>query len=217
MSERKHPEKVLALLESIAEEQREIEELGRKILMADGGNLFQMDFLVIGAVKRFVSNSAAFRRMIADWNLTTARSILRLHIDTGLRFSAAWLVADPHEFASKVLGGESINRLKDLNGRRLTDAFLVERRSSEFPWLPIVYENLCGFIHFSGSHIFASVKEIESDSRTVNFKIGEKDLNYPEFSWVEVIEYYSMATEILRKPLAGYLAIKCRASSVNLP
>ena len=135
-----------------------------------------------------------------------------MHIDTGVRFSAAWLVDNPHDFASRVLGGEQINRLKSMDGIKLTDSYLIEKRAQEFPWLPVVYKNLSGFIHFSGSHIFASVKSIASDNRTMNFEIAETDDNYPEFSWTEVMRCFSNATEILRHYLTGYGATKVRFS-----
>ena len=212
MSHPEHPSAVQALLEALEKEQAELIQLGSSVIMADDGSLFPVDFLVLGTMKRFASTSAAFRQMISAWNLTTARSLLRLHIDTGLRFSAAWLVTDPHAFASKVLGGEQINRLKSHEGKKLTDAYLIEKRSSEFPWLPIVYQNLSGFVHFSGSHIIASVRSLNPDSQTMNFEIGETDNNYPEFSWTEVIDYFSKATGILKLYLNGYGATKVQFS-----
>lgn len=212
-----HPPRVLALLQQLEREQIDIIQLGSRVVMADDGAFFPLDFLVMGTLKRFASTSAAFRQLITAWNLTAARSLLRIHIDTGVRFSATWLTSDPHRFASKVLGGEQINRLKSRDGKKLTDAYLINMRSSEFPWLPAVYQNLSGFVHFSGSHISASVGSISSENQIVTFEIGEQDTRYPEFSWTEVIEYFSMATGILSQYLKGYGATKVLFSKSSPP
>lgn len=86
--------------------------------------------------------------------------MLRTHIDTALRFSAAWLVQNPHEFATLVISGQPINKLKDRKGQRLTDARLVTARSGDYPWLPNVYENLCDYVHFSASHLAAAASQL---------------------------------------------------------
>ena len=63
------------------------------------GKLYAMDMFVLGAVKRTLSANAAMILMVQTWNLVTARTLLRTHLDTALRFSAAWLVDDPEKFA----------------------------------------------------------------------------------------------------------------------
>ena len=99
--------------------------------------MYMMDFFAIGAIKRNVGTARAFRAMIESWNLVCARALLRMHIDTALRFSAAWLVQDPHSFASQLLGHERIDRMRDSNGRRMTDAYLVSVRSLDWRSPPV--------------------------------------------------------------------------------
>jgi hypothetical protein len=77
-----------------------------------GENMFGMDMFVLGAVMLTLSaNSAnsAKKLMIQTWNLVAAQSLLRTHIDTALRFSAASLVEDHEAFAADVLGGKQID------------------------------------------------------------------------------------------------------------
>jgi hypothetical protein len=133
----------------------------------------------------------------------TARTLLRTHIDTALRFSAAWLVENPHVFAKKIIAGERINKIKDRKGNLLSDAYLVECMSASRPWLPEVYKQLSGFVHFSGSHVFASVASLDDKGR-VSFHLSEFDLDYPEESWTELIDCFREATKILAEYLHGY-------------
>ena len=170
--------------------------------------MFPLDFMTFGAVKRNLSLTAAMRSMVESWNMICSRSLLRLHIDTSLRYSAAWMVEKPHDFATQVLGGERIDRMKDREGKRLTDAHLVAVRSADYPWLPDVYERLSGYVHFSGSHIFDSIASLNKESRTVHFEITDSDLKFPEASWVEVLDCFRDATGMLAKYLHGYRVTK---------
>jgi hypothetical protein len=203
-----HATGVTALLESVKGDRDAMLRLGMAVFGSPGAPMFSLDLLAFGAVKRNISTAHAFRMLVQSWNMVCARSLLRIHIDTGLRFSAAWLVEKPHDFATSVLRGERIDKLTDRDGKRLTDARLVDVRSSEYPWLPDVYENLCGYVHFSARHIHASVESVNTEDRTVGFAITEADLNFPESSWTEILECFREATAMLAKYLHGYVQTK---------
>jgi hypothetical protein len=214
----KYPEHTQAVRERIAQIAADRDALlnaGLRVLGAGGANIFMLDFLAVGTVKRYLSTASAFQLMIETWNLVCARSLLRMHIDTGLRFSAAWLVKDPHAFASSVLGGARIDKLTDVHGRRLSDAHLAQVRSAEYPWLPAVYKSLSGYVHFSASHIFDSIATMDEETRTVHFNISDTDTKFPEFSWLEVTECFIEATELLSRFLLGYAATKNGARAAS--
>ena len=128
--------RVAALLAALEDDRRAMLKLGVAMTGGNEAPVFPFDFMTFGAVKRNVSLTVATHAMVQSWNMVCSRALLRLHIDTSLRYSAAWLVEEPHDFATKVLGGERIDRMKDRDGRRLTDAHLVKIRSAEYPWLP---------------------------------------------------------------------------------
>jgi hypothetical protein len=109
--------------------------------------------------------------------MVSTRSLLRTHLNTALRFSAAWLVENPHEFATLAISGRPINKLKDRAGKGLTDARLVEIRSRDWPWLPKVYENLCGYVHFSAPHLFDAVESVDEEGH-INLLIFEADVDF---------------------------------------
>lgn len=174
-----------------------------------GSAMFPLDFLAFAAVKRHASTTAACIAMVRSWNMVVARALLRMHIDTSLRFSAAWHVAKPHDFATSVLKGDRIDKMKDRTGARLTDARLVQLHKEKYPWLPAVYESLSGYVHFSGAHISDAVHSVgDEDDRTVEFLVSDQDLKFPEFSWIEVLECFREATSILGTFLQGWGATK---------
>jgi hypothetical protein len=206
---------VQSLLEKVKRDREEMIKLGMAVFGSEDAPMFPLDLMAFGAVKRNISTSSAFWMIVGSWNMLCARSLLRIHIDTSLRFSAAWLVEKPHELASLVLKGDRIDKMKDQSGKRLTDAYLVEARTSDYPWLPAVYKNLSGYIHFSGSHICDSVAEVDREVGTISFSLSETDLKFPESSWIEVLECFREATAMLATYLHGYRITK-QLSTVEL-
>jgi hypothetical protein len=202
-----HGTSVRALLTAVDEDRQALLKLGLSVMGKSGDPFFPVDLMVFGALKRSVSTAAAMVMMVEARNMMCARTLLRTHIDTSLRFSAAWLVEKPHELATQVLSGERIDRMKSRDGKRLTDARLVTHHSNDHPWLPEVYANLSGYVHFSGSHIIASVGALEDDGK-LQFAVTAEDLNFPDSSWVEVLECFRETTEILAKYLQGYKVTK---------
>ncbi len=181
---------------------------GKRLFGEANAPMFGLDLLAYGAIKRNLSTTTAISQMVSSWNMVSARALLRVHIDTALRFSAAWLVEKPHDFALEVIRGQRIDKLKDQAGSRLTDAHLVEVRAAEYPWLPKVYESLSGYVHFSGSHVFDSVAGLGNEAMTISFEISATDHKFPESSWIEVLECAREANGMLTKYLDGYIFTK---------
>ncbi|MFW9268801.1 hypothetical protein ACLK1G_16605 [Pseudomonas sp. NR3] len=196
---------VEALLQELERDKNTLIKFGMDVVGPSGSPMYPLDWMVFAAIKRGISTSSALASMVRTWNMVCARSLLRMHIDTALRFSAAWLVPDPHEFALNVMKGTPINKIKARDGKQqLSDAFLVETHKDEYPWLPNVYKNLCGYVHFSGSHMIDSISGIGDEVGTIEFEISATDLKFPEFSWVEVLECFRKSTSILSWYLQGY-------------
>ncbi len=112
---------------------------------------------------------------------------------------------EPHTFATKVLKGERIDKMKTRTGQRLTDSHLVQLNKAKHPWLPAVYEHLSGYVHFSGAHIADSIEGFDDEDRTVQFLVSDQDLKFPEFSWIEILECFREATAILGTFLQGWV------------
>ncbi|MFN3304608.1 MAG: hypothetical protein ACK44A_12905 [Roseateles sp.] len=206
-----HPAQSQAVEVLLSELEADADRMSRvmiEVVVPSGSPTFPLDFLAFAAAKRHASTTSAFAAMVRAWNMVVARALLRMHIDTSLRFSAAWQVGNPHAFASAVLKGERIDKLKDRTGARLTDARLVQLHKDKHPWLPTVYEHLSGYVHFSGAHIADAVSELGEVDRTVEFLVSDQDHRFPEFSWIEVLECFREATAILGTYLQGWGATK---------
>lgn len=206
----KHSQNVLNSLEEIEKRRVKLLGLSKQMVEANGGDLYPVDLFGLGAIKRTISTASGFRLLIESFNLICARVLLRMQIDTALRFCAIFLTESPQKFASDVLGGRQINKLKDSLGNKMTDAYLVSRLAPEHPWLPDVYKNLSGYVHFSDQHLFSPIQRVDSESRIVEYRIGETDIKFPEFSWIEAIDCFNDAIDIFTKYLEKWIIQKTK-------
>ena len=200
--------KIRTSLDGLETRKKKLLKLGKAMMEAYEGAMYSVDLLATGVIKRTISTISGFKLLIQSVNMVCARTILRTQIDSALRFYSVFLVKDPHSYSLKVLNGEQINRMKDSSGKQMKDAYLVKKLSKEYPWLPTVYSNLSGYIHFSNSHIFSSVQEVDSKNNSIKFAIQETDTKFPEFSWLEVIDCFNETVDILIKYLEGWIFTK---------
>jgi len=191
--------------------------LGREMTEAYGGSLYGMDLLAYGALNRSRAHIAGFTQLIRAENLLCAEAILRLQLDTALRFSAAWLVESPHEFALEVLRGAQIRGLVDRSGKRMTDAYLVSCLAQEYPWVSKVYERTSGYVHFSSVHVLAAVtlKDEAEQRGRFEVKVSDVDKPLPQAIYTEAIDAFAASTEILLHYVHGWTLTKANPEAVS--
>ena len=85
------------------------------------------------------------------------------------------MVADPHDFADRIMSGEHVRKMKDKTGTKMTDAYLVSTLKDEHDWLERVYEETSGFIHFSHQHVISSLRYSDRDGGLIEGAISRKD------------------------------------------
>ena len=192
-------------------------ELGQEMLAAYGGAFYGMDFLAVGALNRSQAHIAGFRMLLGARNLICAGALLRLQLDTAMRFHAAFLVEKPHDFALAVLDGQRVRDLKDRNGSRMTDAYLARKLGEEYEWVPRVYERTSGYVHLSSTHLMSalSVKEDSAESRQFEVKISAEDKPLPEWIYIEAADAFCAATDILLRYVHGWVFTKAQPEIVN--
>ncbi len=206
--------KLESLLGKIDEERERHVSLAKAILEADGCKLFSLDFLAVAALNRSLSNCSAFTQMVRAQNYLVAASLVRLQVDTFLRFFASYLVSDPHEFATSVLAGTEIRKLRDRSGVPMTDRHLAQSVSREFPWVHSVYKSTSGFIHLSNKHIFSAIQSVQGDGR-LSMLIGSNPERFSSELWVEMSEGFTAATEALFRYLEGWTFTKANPHLVQ--
>ncbi len=193
-------------LEELKELEGSLLDLAMKCMQAYGGVIYSMDLLANGASNRTLALCSGFRRMIEDRNMICAGSLLRLQVDTALRFYAAWLAEDPHAFAHEVLKGTRVDKLKDRDGKLMRDSYLVERlaKVEDLEWLARVYSETSGYIHLSSKHLFSTFNGVDGETRTVEIKVSAADGNLPEEVYVEAVDAFLAATRVFMKYLHGW-------------
>ena len=210
----KHGQSVLKSLEELEDRWRKLIKLFKEMSSAYERKIYPVDLFALGAIKRAISTIAGIKMIVVSWNMLCARTLLRMQIDTALRFYSVFIVKKPHDFVLQVLDGKQIRHLRDKNGKKMTDAYLVSKLESEYPWLPEVYKNLSGYVHLSDQHFFSTVKDINNESRTVFYEISEKDTKFPESSWLEIVNCFNESTDIFIKYLQGWIFTKANPEIV---
>lgn len=200
--------KVLEYLNELAISRDKLIAVTRQMLSAYKGTLYPLDLFAIGAVKRSLSTLSGFTLLIKSWNMICARALLRVQLDTAMRFHATSLVDDPHEFALNVMKGKQINKMKDREKQLMTDSYLVSKMSNELHWLPVVYKNLSGYIHLSGSHMYDSAEKYDDDSGMISWVLTDEDTKFPESSWCEAVACFNEVIGVFIKYLEGWTFTK---------
>jgi hypothetical protein len=213
-----HSESLVAAIAGLAELDKQHLALGQQMLEAFGGALYGMDLLAVGALNRSTAHIAGFRHLVDAKNLICAGALLRLQLDTAMRFYAAWLVADPHEFALAVLRGDKVRNIKDRDGKKLTDTYLTERLGQEFPWVPRVYESTSGYVHLSATHLIGAMTTADrqsGDDRSFTVKISPDDKPLPDWIYIEAVDAFRAATDILLRYVEGWVFTKANPELVQ--
>ncbi|MCW5793402.1 MAG: hypothetical protein KIS97_03595 [Nitrospira sp.] len=193
-------------------------ELGKQMFNVFGGTLYGMDLLAAGALNRSKAHIAGFRQLIEARNLICAGALLRLQLDTALRFHAAFLVEQPHDFALAVLGGKRVRDLKDRDGVTMTDAYLVKKLGQEYDWIPHVYERTSGYVHLSRTHLLSAMGPSEGtveSNGSIVIKIAAEDKPLPSWIYIEAVDAFRAATEILLRYVHGWVLTKANPDLVQ--
>ena len=146
--------------------------------------------------------------MIEARNFICAAPLLRLQIDNLLRFYAAFVVAEPHEFAMEVFRGKHIRNLRDARGKKMTDRYLLTLLAKEYDWIERVYEHTSGYIHLSSKHIFNTLKGDGETQRKINICVGPSDEYIPDSIRLEAVEGMVAITQALNRFLEGWAFTK---------
>ena len=192
-------------LERLEDRREKLLELGKAMMEASNRAMYPVDLLAIGALKRTISTVAGIKQLIQASNMICVRTILRTQIDTALKFYSVYLVKDSQSHALKILSGNQIDRIKDSDGKQMTDAYLVQKMSEEYPWVSDVYKNLSSYINFSDRHFFNPVQRLDNENRSIDFAIQEE---FPESSWVEIVDCLNGSIDILIKYLEWWIFTK---------
>ncbi|MGI0491010.1 hypothetical protein ACN4EG_04290 [Alkalinema pantanalense CENA528] len=177
-----------------------------EMMQADSGKIFGVDLLAQAAFKRSMSLCAGFACLVKSKNYLSAATLVRLQLDTCLRFFAAFIVEHPHDFAQSILMGVPVRNLKDRSGQLMTDRYLVETLGKQYDWMPRVYTATSGFIHLSERHMF-SVWQPSAEGELM-IVIGPTDDQLEDDLWIELADAFLACTDALFEYLKSWIFTK---------
>src|SRR5688572_21176414 len=108
-----HSRPVVAALTDLKSVESDILAAGMRLMKSADGQMFIFDQFAIATLNRAVAISSAFRTLVTDFNMVAAGALVRIHLDTALRYFASHLVDDWDAFAESVIRGEPINKMID--------------------------------------------------------------------------------------------------------
>ena len=158
---------------TFADEAREkyLQAFSEHLLNMEGKPMYATDLIMFGIMDRSIGLVEAMPRLLADGNVHAFAPLLRVQLDSLLRLHAFHIVQSRDKLANHVIGGKALKNFKDVHGNKLTDRHLVNSIKSTLPWVESMYDDLCGWVHFSESHVFVAASEGNLD-RTIEVGIG---------------------------------------------
>lgn len=154
-------------------------------------------------LKRSISLVFGFTTMLREKNFLCAAPLIRLQIDNLLRFRAAFMVTNQKQFVVDVVGGKEVRELKDRSGKKMTDFYLQEVLTSDYPWLRDAYKKTSGYIHLSDEHFYNTVRLSKSGQEgAIEAYIGPDDKLVSDEIYLEAVEEMINVTNSLLAYLA---------------
>ena len=145
------PESVENLLAKLGQLKDQVTQQLVSAWTADEDRIFSTDLVALGVARRTYALVDGFVALVRQKNPLCCGALLRLQLDTAMRFYACWLVDKPEEVALALLDDRHLDKMKSRDGKRLTDAYLHEQLSKQYgDWVSRVYRNTSGFVHFTG-------------------------------------------------------------------
>lgn len=147
-----------------------------KLTLAGNQDLYFKDLFFWSAIDKSLKLIDTFLFAFEKRNITVLAVLTRMQIDCVLRTFETTLVDDSEDFCKKALCNEQqINHIKDKTGKKMTDKYLCESLG-EFLNLPIydLYKKVSGYVHFSSSSFFNSVRKTGDNSITM--KISKENI-----------------------------------------
>lgn len=186
-------------------------EVGLKMSQTGSGAIWPVDLLANGVLNRSANLVDGFIILVRKRNFICCAPLLRLQIDNCLRFYAVYLVKDCHQFAVDVLQGTPVSKIKDRNGKPMTDKYLAEKLNEKHPWILRVYKRTSGYVHLSNTHIFSTVDKTSEEMQArgiLNFKIGRGDNFEDDELYEKAVSAFIETTKVLFNYLIGWIKTK---------
>ncbi len=181
-------------------------DIFRETLMAADGALFLPDFIIAAMLQRSYGIVDALIDAVDNYNIHAAAPLLRLQLDNLFRAHYFASAPDLGGLVERLLAGEELRRIKDIEGRPLNDYRLKQLAAGAHGWALPVYDNTSGWVHLSQSHIAVAVQT--SDSSELFMGIPLRPSVIPESLWQEIYNAAIQSTEEFFSYVRGWSSRK---------
>lgn len=207
-------------LGAIEKLEAELVEKAHAILPKGAINI--VDFFILGATQRTLSQSTAFRTLIAARNFPSATVLLRTQIDTAMRINGLRMMANLETDVQRIFKGErTFDRLMSNPAagggkpERLTDAFLKKKLAEDHPWIEPLYEQTSDFVHLSFRHLFTAITETDAATQMATMAISGTDPKQDESVYYEVCDAFFRVSRLTSMTILAVLMARHQTERVK--
>lgn len=197
---------------ALAERLATLEKFEAEILTAAqrtvsaGSRFTVVDNFILGAIKRTLSQSRAFRKLVEDWNFASAAVMVRAQLDTAMRINGISYMQNPESDIAQIFNGDvTYRKLKATDGEKMTDAYLKGKLNEDHPGVAALYDELSDFVHLSFRHFWPVIAELDEEQRVARFAISAQDPKRDETNYYQVTEAFIRVTKLTGMMLVSRL------------
>jgi hypothetical protein len=212
-SEKKLGELYLRVAESESRLSSLIEDtiiIWEEMLSVGGGKYYVVDLFFTGVLNRVVNLVDAISVLTTHKNFIAACPLIQLLLDSLLRLAYLRATDNQDTFILQILEGKRLDRIKDKDGKMLTDKRLCDYARPIFPQIDDVYEETSKLVHFSDKRVFACITEVEETKRSVEFSVGKVSSQWKEENIVALLECAISVTEAIHAIIRGWIQYKAQ-------
>lgn len=167
-------------------------DLAQRMVEADNGNLYLPDILFMTMIQRSYGLVEAVIDCVDAYNLVAAAPLLRLQLDSLVRACYVAHAPSADDVVKALLEGTEFRKMKDSEGKQLTDGRLVELATPHHPWVQAVYKETSGWVHLSRNHV-GSAWQVDGDQLSGGIPLSPDII--PSRLWLELLSAMTKATE----------------------
>jgi hypothetical protein len=183
-------------------------------LFLNTGSIYSTDLYLSAIINRAISFIRGFKLLATENNYISSVPIIRMQLDNCLRLYASSIVSSPSNFFVEYLKGTHISSLKDVNGNKMKDFYLINLLETLFPGIQNLYNNTSGYVHLSNEHSFLQTEIVNDSERKLETRIGFYDF----YKIDEKVDFtYNMfkASEFLLKLVSSWRMEKSKSTNLT--
>jgi hypothetical protein len=183
-------------------------QVGKEMLRVADGALYTTDLMLVGVLKRSLDLIDAIQLLVERWNFCASAPMLRLQLSNLLLLAYLSTCQNVDDLCLQLLEGKDLNRIKDKEGKNLTDARLRDYARPQFPWVDDVYKATSKLVHFSERHVFISSNTLDTNNGIVSLQIGKGSPRWAEEDIYELLQCTVVTTEGILNFVRGWAKSK---------